>query len=159
MQKERKRERGKNLMSFWRTTNQKTRSAENKCQAGIPHPLQTIPPLPFDNTTYSAHCISRPGCHNCSISCESEITGVYIETHYFYILNEYGLPIELWQSTNNHNLNTTTYKLQWRRSDIHYIAQYNRPDHYPSPLTGGSISYEPHPLIGREPKHKIKSVI
>src|SRR5258706_2379481 len=103
---------------------------------------------------YTGMHIDRFDC-----SCESEITGVYIETHYFYILNEYGLPIELWQSTNNHNLNTTTYKLQWRRSDIHYIAQYNSPDHYPSPLTGGSISYEPHPLIGREPKHKIKSVI
>src|SRR5258706_10335920 len=94
-QKEGKRERGKNVMSFWRTTNQKTRSAENKCQAGIPHPLRTIPPLPFDNTTYSAHCISRPGCHDCSITCESEITGVYIETHYFYILNEHRFPIEL----------------------------------------------------------------
>src|SRR5258706_10754760 len=159
MQKERKRERGKNVMSFWRTTNQKTRSAENKCQAGIPHPLQTVPPLPFDNTTYSACCINRPGCHDCSITCESEITGVYIETCYFYILNEHRFPIELWQSTNNHNLNTTSYKLQWRRSDISYIAQYNSPDYHPSPAPGESISYKPHPLVGREQKCKIRSVI
>jgi len=146
-------------MSFARKTNQHQRRATEKLQAGLPHPLQTIPPLPFDCTTYSACCISQPGHHDCCTSCKSEIVGVYIETRYFYILNEYGLPIELWESTNNRDLNTTTYKLQWRRPDINYIAQYNRPNYHPTPGPNDSISYKPHPLIGREQKPIVQSVI
>ncbi len=158
-QKEGKREKERNLMSFARKTNQHQRRAAEKLQAGLPHPLRTVPPLPFDRTTYSACCTSWPGHHDCCITCESEIVGVYIETHYFYILNKHGLPIELWESTNNRNLNTTTYKLQWRRPDINYIAQYNHPNYYPTPNPDESISYEPHLLIGREQKPFIQSVI
>ncbi len=158
-QKEGKRGKDKNLMSFARKTNQHQRRAENKCQAGIPHPLRTVPPLPFDKTTYSAHCTSWPGRHDCCITCKSEIVGVYIETCYFYILNKHRLPIELWESTNNHDLNTTTYKLQWRRPDINFIAQYNCPNYHPTTNSDESISYEPHPLIGREQKPIIQSVI
>ena len=158
-QKEGKREKERNLMSFARKTNQRQRRAAEKLQAGLPHPLQTVPPLPFDITTYSACCTSRSGCHNCCITCGSEIVGVYIETCYFYILNKYRLPIELWESTNNRNLNTTTYKLKWRRPDINYIAQYNCPNYYPTTNPDESISYKPHPLIGREQKPIIQSVI
>jgi len=154
-----KRERERSLMSFVRKTNQCQRRAAARLQAGLPHPLRTVPPLPFDCTTYSAHCISRPGHHNCCTSCKSEIVGVYIETCYFYILNEYGLPIELWESTNNRDLNTTTYKFLWRRADINFIAQYNSPNYHPTPAPNHSISYEPHPLVGREQKPIIRSVI
>jgi len=154
-----KREKERNLMSFARKTNQRQRRAATKLQTGLPHPLRTVPPLPFDRTTYSACCISWPGCHDCCTSCKSEIVGVYIETCYFYILNEYRLPIELWESTNNCDLNTTTYKFLWRRADINFIAQYNRPNYHPTPSPNHTISYEPHPLVGREQKPIIQSVI
>src|SRR5258706_5659072 len=157
--KERKREKERSLMSFVRKTNQCQRRATAKLQAGLPHPLHTVPPLPFDCTTYSACCISGPGHHDCCISCKSEIVGVYIETRYFYILNEHRLPIELWESTNNCNLNTTTYKFLWRRADINFIAQYNCPNYHPTPGPNDSISYEPHPLVGQEQKPIIQSVI
>src|SRR5258706_9620113 len=97
-QEEGKREKERSLMSFARKTNQRQRRAAEKLQAGLPHPLRTVPPLPFDHTTYSAHCISRPGHHDCCTTCKLEIVGVYIETHYFYMLNKYRLPIELWES-------------------------------------------------------------
>ncbi len=157
--KEGKREKERSLMSFARKTNQRQRRAAEKLQAGLPHPLRTVPPLPFDRTTYSACCISWPGCHNCCTSCKSEIVGVYIETCYFYILNEYGFPIELWESTNNCNLNTTTYKFLWRRADINYIAQYNHPNYHPTPGPNDSISFKPHPLVGWEQKPIIQSVV
>src|SRR5882757_50544 len=45
-----KREKEK-CMSFWRE-NQKTRRERQRVQAGIPHPLQTVPPLPINTTSY-----------------------------------------------------------------------------------------------------------
>src|SRR5258706_15678399 len=154
-----KREKDRNLMSFARKTNQRQRRAAAKLQSGLPHPLRTLPPLPFHPLTYSARCISRPGRHDCCTSCKSEIVGIYIETRYFYILNEYGLQIEIWESTNNRDLNTTTYKFLWRRADINFIAQYNSPNYYPTPSPNHTISYEPHPLVGREQKPIIQLVI
>ena len=73
-------------MTF-RRDNQKTRRRVEKAQAGILHPLRTVPPLPPSSRVYISHCISRPGRHNCSIHCESEIIGVYSYTHYLYILD------------------------------------------------------------------------
>src|SRR5258706_1356009 len=146
-------------MRFARKTNQPQTRDAAKLQSGLPPPLRTVPPLPFDHTTYSARCTSRPGCHDCCPSCNSEIVGIYIETSYFYILNEYGLPIELWESTNNRDLNTTTYKFLWRRADINFIAQYNSPNYHPTPSPNHTISYEPHPLVGREQKPIVQSVV
>src|SRR5258706_5554927 len=146
-------------MTSPRKPNNRKRRAAAKLQSGLPHPLRTVPQLTFDRTTYSARCTSRPGRHDCCTSCKSEIVGIYIETRYFYILNEYGLPIELWESTNNRDLNTTTYKFLWRRADINFIAQYNSPNYYPTPSPNHTISYEPHPLVGREQKPIVQSVV
>ena len=134
-------------MTF-RRGNQKTRRRAERTQAGIPHPLRTVPPLPSSSRVYTVQCISRPGRHDCSIHCESEIIGIYSSTHYLYILDRHGLPIELWKQTTYGQNIPTKHQLEWRRSDYQPRSQYNYADKYPSPPTGGEISYEPYPGVG-----------
>ena len=144
-------------MSF-RKGNQKTRRRAEKAQAGIPHPLHTVPPLPSGSSLYIACCISRPGCHNCSIHCKSEIIGIYSHTVYLYTLDRHGFPIELWKKTTHWENLHTKYELEWRRPDYRPVSQYNLASRYPSPPTGGKISYEPHPGVGIAKKEETRRV-
>ena len=129
-------------MSQWRKGNQKERRCIQKAQAVIPHPLQTVPPLPSCYSTYLSHCTSWVGRHNCSVSCESEIIGLSTTTKYFYIVDQHGFPVELWEEKVNHQPYTLSYNLQWRRPNYKPKSQYNTADYYPTPPPGGKRSEE-----------------
>ena len=124
-------------MSQWRKGNQKERRHIQKAQAVIPHPLRTVPPLPSCYSTYLSHCTSWVGRHDCSISCESEIIGLSTTTKYFYVVDQHGFPVELWEEKVNHQPYTLSYNLQWRCPDYNPKSQYNTADYYPTPPPGG----------------------
>ena len=144
-------------MTF-RKGNQKIRRRVEKIQAGIPHPLRTVPPLPSSSSVYLAQCITRPGRHDCNIYCESKIVGVYSHTTYLYVLDRHRLLVELWKKTVYRENLPTKHRLEWRRPDYRPISQYNHADKYPSPPPGGEILREPYPGVGTVEHTKIRGV-
>ena len=140
-------------MSIYWKGNQRERRRKINTHAGLHPAIREAPRLPLDKTTYSAHCISQLGRHNCCISCEYMIDCVSTHTCHLYICDNLGFPIELWEHTYDNLHNITTYNHLWQRMDLHYVARFcelNRTK--PSPIHDGYTTYEPNPLIGREPK-------
>ena len=112
------------LMSLYQKGNQKERRKRNNTQAGLHSAFQCTPQLPLDKTTYSVHCISRTGHHDCSTSCENEIICISSHTCHLYICDYFSVLIELWKHKYNNLHDTTAYTLLWQREDLHYITRF-----------------------------------
>lgn len=108
---------------------------------------------PYDTTSYLSHCISRKYCHNWVVN-QRLLVFILRPVDFTFSTNT-----GFWLSFGNQPSITTTYQLQWRRPDIHYITWCIGADKFPQPPVGGSISYEPHPLIRREPQPEIWPIV
>ena len=127
-------------MSQWRKGSQKERRKLSKLQAAVPHPFRAVPPLPSTFSTYNAICTSRQYCHDCSVSCQSEITSVASTTQYFYIVVKNGYPVKLWEQKDMFGIRSRDYNLKWRHPDYNPKFQYYAGDYHPYPPPGGGIS-------------------
>jgi len=126
--------------------NQKQRRAAQVTQSLQQFNHRAVPTLPPSVTYYLSICISHPYKHDCCLCCENQTVGVHKTESWFYILNKFGIPVELWKETNYpegpHQRGFKKVDREWRDPNYRPITQFCDED-YPIPPAGGTRSTKP----------------
>jgi len=138
--------RGNQENQMTRKPNQKARRTTQNTQSLQQFSHRAIPPLPPSVTNYLSLCTSRPFKHDCCLCCEYQTVGVHKTESWFYILNKFGIPVELWKETNYpegpYQRGSKKTTREWRDPNYRPLTQFCDKD-YPIPPAGGSLSTKP----------------